>query len=81
MGGWLLIAIAEDIPVLLSAYDTWAQAQRDGNKFLQQHNIPGKFLDEPDPDEDQILECDSAAFTGSVGIYDMTGKPPGWSSH
>ena len=78
MGVWVLLAIVEDIPVLLNFYDTWEQAQRAGNEFLRDHNIPAKFLAEAPDDEDEILECDSAAFTGTIGIYDMTGKPPGW---
>lgn len=75
---WLMMAISDNVPVYMSGNPSWIAARDDGNKFLQENDIPGKFVGDEPPDEDEILECDSARFTGTVGVYDMNGGT-GWS--
>jgi len=71
MAGWLLLAIEDDLPTVISIYEVWEDARDAGNDFLAENEIPGKFVGDEPPDEDEVLECDSAAFTGSIGLYDM----------
>jgi len=71
MAGWLLLAIEDDLPTVISIYEVWEDARDAGNQFLNENDIPGKFVGDEPPDEDEVLECDSEAFTGSIGLYDM----------
>lgn len=71
MAGWLLLVIEDDLPTILHVYATWEAARDSGNEFLQENDIPGKFVGDEAPDREEALVCDSARFTGTVGIYDL----------
>jgi len=71
MAGWLLLAIEGDLPIVMSVYEIWDDARDAGNEFLEENEIPGKFVGDEPPDDDELLECDTATFTGSIGLYDL----------